>query len=561
MNWVIKENIDNDFVNKLSNELNISPILSSMLVKRDIKTFDQAKTFFRPNYEMLHDPFLMKDMSIAVERIQKALKEKESIMIFGDYDVDGTSSVALLSLYLESLGLNVTKYLPDRKKEGYGISINAIDNAFNKKQKLIIALDCGIKAHKQVDYAKEKGIEFIICDHHNPDKKIPQALAVLNPKRKDCEYPYKELCGCGVGFKLIQALETKQSKDNQIINYLDLVALAIAADVVPLTGENRILAFIGLQIINSNPKLGIHSLLKINPKKEYTISDLMFYVGPRINAAGRIKHASLALDLLMCNDVKSAEKLAVEIEELNTLRKEIERDITSQAIDQVDNLKENLNSIVVFDSDWNKGVIGIVASRLVDKYYKPSVVFCESSKGFLTASARSIKGLDLYLVINQCKEYIDQFGGHKYAAGLTIKKENLGAFKKRFESIVSQIIDNNVFEQELLIESKISLNEITPKFFRILKQFEPFGPGNKSPLFLSENIRLKGKPFELGKEKEHIKLNLTQDNKTSYSSVGFWFSNKFNNLENKENFSAVFNIDENNWKDLSSIQLKLKDLK
>lgn len=561
MNWVIKENIDNDFVNKLSNELNISPILSSMLVKRDIKTFDQAKTFFRPNYEMLHDPFLMKDMSIAVERIQKALKEKESIMIFGDYDVDGTSSVALLSLYLESLGLNVTKYLPDRKKEGYGISLNAIDNAFNKKQKLIIALDCGIKAHKQVDYAKEKGIEFIICDHHNPDKKIPQALAVLNPKRKDCEYPYKELCGCGVGFKLIQALETKQSKDNQIINYLDLVALAIAADVVPLTGENRILAFIGLQIINSNPKLGIHSLLKINPKKEYTISDLMFYVGPRINAAGRIKHASLALDLLMCNDVKSAEKLAVEIEELNTLRKEIERDITSQAIDQVDNLKENLNSIVVFDSDWNKGVIGIVASRLVDKYYKPSVVFCESSKGFLTASARSIKGLDLYLVINQCKEYIDQFGGHKYAAGLTIKKENLGAFKKRFESIVSQIIDNNVFEQELLIESKISLNEITPKFFRILKQFEPFGPGNKSPLFLSENIRLKGKPFELGKEKEHIKLNLTQDNKTSYSSVGFWFSNKFNNLENKENFSAVFNIDENNWKDLSSIQLKLKDLK
>ena len=561
MNWVIKQNTDKDFVNNLSNELNISPILSSMLVKRDIKTFDQAKTFFRPNYEMLHDPFLMKDMSIAVERIQKAVKEKESIMIFGDYDVDGTSSVALLSLYLESLGLNVTKYLPDRKKEGYGISINAIDNAFDKKQKLIIALDCGIKAHKQVDYAKEKGIEFIICDHHNPDIKIPNALVVLNPKRKDCTYPYKELCGCGVGFKLIQALETKQSKDNQIINYLDLVALAIAADVVPLTGENRILAFIGLQIINSNPKLGIHSLLKRNPKKEYTISDLMFYVGPRINAAGRIKHASLALDLLTCNDVKSVEKLALEIEELNTLRREIERDITSQAIDQVDNFKENFNSIVVFDSEWNKGVIGIVASRLVDKYYKPSVVFCESSKGFLTASARSIKGLDLYLAINQCKEYIVQFGGHKYAAGLTIKKENLGAFKKRFENIVSQIIQNNVFEQELLIESKISLNQITPKFFRILKQFEPFGPGNKSPLFLSENLRLKGKPFELGKEKEHIKLNLTQDNKTSYSSIGFWFSNKFNNLENKENFSAVFNIDENNWKDLSSIQLKLKDLK
>ncbi len=561
MNWVIKENVDNEFVSTLSKELNISPILSSMLIKRDIKTFDQAKTFFRPNFEMLHDPFLMKDMSIAVERIQKAVEKKESIMIFGDYDVDGTSSVALLSLYLESLGLCVTKYLPDRKNEGYGISINAIDNALKKKQKLIIALDCGIKAHKQVEYAKKKGIEFIICDHHNPEKNIPKALAVLNPKRKDCGYPYKELCGCGVGFKLVQAIESRHSNDNQIINYLDLVALAIAADVVPLTGENRVLAFIGLQIINSNPKLGIHCLLKKNIKKEYTISDLMFYVGPRINAAGRIKHASLALELLMCNEINSGEKLALEIDELNTSRREIEKDITNQAIDQVENSSKKLKSIVVFDSDWNKGVIGIVASRLVDKYYKPSIVFCESSEGFLTASARSIKGLDLYSVISQCKEYIDQFGGHKYAAGLTIKKENLEGFKKRFENIVSQTIDNNVFEQELLIESKINLSEITPKFFRILKQFEPFGPGNKSPVFLSENLQIKGKPLELGKEKEHIKLNLTQDNKNSYSSIGFWFSNKFNNLENKENFSAVFNIDENNWKDRSSIQLKLKDLK
>ena len=561
MNWVIKENNDNESVKTLSNELNISPILSSMLVNRDVKTFDEAKTFFRPNFEMLHDPFFMKDMSLAVERIQKAIKKNESIMIFGDYDVDGTSSVALLSLYLESLGLIVTKYLPDRKKEGYGISIKAIEHAFNKKQKLIIALDCGIKAHKQVEYAKEKGIEFIICDHHNPDKNLPKALAILNPKRKDCVYPYKELCGCGVGFKLIQGIETKQSKDNQIINYLDLVALAIAADVVPLTVENRVLAFIGLQIINSNPRPGIYSLLKTNIKKEYTISDLMYYVGPRINAAGRMKHASLALELLICNEINSAEKLALEIEELNTLRREIEKDITSQAIEQADNSSEKSNSIVVFNSDWNKGVIGIVASRLVDNYYKPSVVFCESSKGVLTASARSIKGLDLYLVINQCKDYIDQFGGHKYAAGLTIKKENLEGFKKRFEDIVSQTIDKDIFEQELLIESKISLSEITPKFFRILKQFEPFGPGNKSPLFLSENLRIKGKPFELGKGKEHIKFNLTQDNKTSYSSIGFWFSNKFNNLENKENFSAVYNIDENNWKDISNIQLKLKDLK
>ena len=306
MNWVINDNVDKESVEKLSDELNISPILSSMLVKREIRTFDQAKSFFRPNYNMLHDPFLMKDMTIAVERIQKAILVKESIMIFGDYDVDGTSSVALLTLYLESIGLIVTNYLPDRKTEGYGISIKAIDLAFQNKQKLIIALDCGIKAHNQVDYAIEKGIEFIICDHHNPDKNLPNALAVLNPKRIDCIYPYKELCGCGVGFKFVQAIESKQSKDNKIINYLDLVALAIAADVVPLTGENRVLAFIGLQIINSNPRLGIHSLLKKNIKKEYTISDLMFYVAPRINATGRIKQASLALELLISNNKNSA---------------------------------------------------------------------------------------------------------------------------------------------------------------------------------------------------------------------------------------------------------------
>jgi len=561
MNWVINDNVDKESVEKLSDELNISPILSSMLVKREIRTFDQAKSFFRPNYNMLYDPFLMKDMTIAVERIQKAILVKESIMIFGDYDVDGTSSVALLTLYLESIGLIVTNYLPDRKTEGYGISIKAIDLAFQNKQKLIIALDCGIKAHNQVDYAIEKGIEFIICDHHNPDKNLPNALAVLNPKRIDCIYPYKDLCGCGVGFKFVQAIESKQSKDNKIINYLDLVALAIAADVVPLTGENRILAFIGLQIINSKPRLGIHSLLKKNTKKEYTISDLMFYVAPRINATGRIKQASLALELLISDNKNSAETLALEIEGLNTLRREIEKEITTQAVDQVDNSDDKLNSIIVFDSKWNKGVIGIVASRLVDKYYKPSIVFCESSNGYLTASARSIKGVDLYSILDGCKEHIDQFGGHKYAAGLTIKKDNLEKFKTKFEKIVSKTTDNNFFEQELQIESKINLSEITPKFFRILKQFEPFGPGNKSPLFLSENLKLKGKPFEMGKEKEHIKLNLTQDYRLSFSSIGFWFSNKYKEIQNKENFSAVYNIDENFWKDVSSIQLQLKDLK
>ena len=561
MKWVINKNSETKVIDSLARELNISTVLSSMLVKRGVTTFEQAKDFFRPNFEKLHDPFLMKDMIEATSRIKTAIEKKEKIMIFGDYDVDGTCSVALLSMFLQSAaGLSVIEYIPDRVSEGYGISFNAIDLAKSSEIKLIIALDCGIKAFKQVEYAKENNIEFIICDHHSPDDKTPNATAILNPKRNDCSYPYKDLCGCGVGFKLIQAINTSLSLNKDLIYYLDLVSLAIAADVVPLTGENRIMSFLGLQIINSNPKPGLYSLLKLKPKKEYIISDLMFHVAPRINAAGRINHANKALKLIMSTDQQESDQLSNELELLNSKRKLLEKEMTEQAVNQAEQ-SENKSSIVVYSSNWNKGVIGIVASRLVDKFYKPTVVFTNSSNGMLSASLRSIKEIDLNIVLESCSHILEQHGGHKYAAGLVIKNENLQLFKEAFESAVENSHKEKVIEQELNIESIINFDQITPKFFRILKQFEPFGTGNRSPIFLTENISLKGKPFELGKNKEHIKLNLTQDKKTVFSSIGFWFTSKFSLLENKSNFSAAYTIEENNWKDRTTIQLNLKDLK
>ena len=561
MKWTINKNSETKVIDSLARELNISTVLSSMLVKRGVTTFEQAKDFFRPNFEKLHDPFLMKDMIEATSRIKTAIEKKEKIMIFGDYDVDGTCSVALLSMFLQSAaGLSVIEYIPDRVSEGYGISFNAIDLAKSSEIKLIIALDCGIKAFKQVNYAKENNIEFIICDHHSPDDKIPNATAILNPKRNDCSYPYKDLCGCGVGFKLIQAINTSLSLNKDLIYYLDLVSLAIAADVVPLTGENRIMSFLGLQIINSNPKPGLYSLLKLKPKKEYIISDLMFHVAPRINAAGRINHANKALKLIMSNDQQESDQLSNELELLNSKRKLLEKEMTEEAVNQAEQSK-NKSSIVVYSSNWNKGVIGIVASRLVDKFYKPTAVFTDSSNGMLSASLRSIKEIDLNIVLESCSHILEQHGGHKYAAGLVIKNENLQLFKEAFESAVENSHKEKVIEQELNIESIINFDQITPKFFRILKQFEPFGTGNRAPIFLTENISLKGKPFELGKDKEHIKLNLTQDKKTVFSSIGFWFTSKFSLLENKSNFSAAYTIEENNWKDRTTIQLNLKDLK
>ena len=563
MNWIIEENTDNRTIEQLSKELNVNKIISSMLVKRGIKTFNQAKDFFRPKINQLHDPFLMKDMNEAVNRILQAIENKEPMMIFGDYDVDGTSSVALLSSFLKDIGAKLSTYIPDRNNEGYGISLKAIDLAEKNKETLIIALDCGIKANDQVQYALKKEIDFIICDHHNPSNQLPNAYAILNPKRKDCKYPFKELCGCGVGFKLIQAINQRKGLEMEnIIHYLDLVAVAIAADIVPLIGENRILTYVGLQVINSNPRLGLHCLLQNNNKKEFNVGDLMFYVGPRINAAGRMDHASLALELLLEKELDKGEKLAEKIEELNIQRREIEKNITEQALKKIDNEnKLNSNSTVVFEKSWNKGVIGIVASRLIEKHYKPTIVFCKSKEGNLTGSARSIKDVDLYKILEKCKANILKFGGHKYAAGLTIEENDYASFKESFEKAVGDYINNKLPENEIRIESKIELSSITPKFFRILNQFEPFGPGNRRPIFLSEHLSLKGGLNKIGKNREHLKLSVSQESDKTFSAIGFWLSEKATSISSNSTFSMLYTIDENTWNGITTIQLKIKDIK
>ena len=563
MNWKIEENKDPQAIEQLSKELNVDKVISSMLIKRGIKTFNQAKDFFRPNIKQLHDPFLMKDMDKAVSRILQAIEEKESIMIFGDYDVDGTSSVALLSSFLNEIGADLSTYIPDRNNEGYGISLKAIDLAKKKKETLIIALDCGIKANDQIQYALKKGIDFIICDHHNPSNQLPNAYAILNPKRKDCKYPFKELCGCGVGFKLIQAINKRKGLEiENIISYLDLVAVAIAADIVPLIGENRILTYVGLQLINSNPRMGLHCILKNNKKKEFNIGDLIFYIAPRINAAGRMDHAALALELLLEKDLNKAEKLAEKIEKLNLKRREVEKNITEHALKKiVDEGNPKSNSTVVFEESWNKGVIGIVASRIIEKHYKPTIVFCMSKDGNLTGSARSIHGVDLYEILQECKASILQFGGHKYAAGLTIEKENFKIFKTSFEKAVKNYVKNKLPVKEIKIESKIILNSITPKFFRILNQFEPFGPENKRPIFLSENLNLKGELNKIGKNREHLKLSVSQESDKTFSAIGFWLSEKATSISPNSTFSMLYTIDENTWNGITSIQLKIKDIK
>lgn len=563
MNWIIEKNTDNRTIKQLSKELNVNKIISSMLVKRGIKTFNQAKDFFRPKINQLHDPFLMKDMNEAVNRILQAIENKEPMMIFGDYDVDGTSSVALLSSFLKDIGAKLSTYIPDRNNEGYGISLKAIDLAEKNKETLIIALDCGIKANDQVQYALKKEIDFIICDHHNPSNQLPNAYAILNPKRKDCKYPFKELCGCGVGFKLIQAINQRKGLEMEnIIHYLDLVAVAIAADIVPLIGENRILTYVGLQVINSNPRLGLHCLLQNNNKKEFNVGDLMFYVGPRINAAGRMDHASLALELLLEKELDKGKKLAEKIEELNIQRREIEKNITEQALKKIDNEnKLNSNSTVVFEKSWNKGVIGIVASRLIEKHYKPTIVFCKSKDGNLTGSARSIKDVDLYKILEKCKANILKFGGHKYAAGLTIEENDYASFKESFEKAVGDYINNKLPENEIRIESKIELSSITPKFFRILNQFEPFGPGNRRPIFLSEHLSLKGGLNKIGKNREHLKLSVSQESDKTFSAIGFWLSEKATSISSNSTFSMLYTIDENTWNGITTIQLKIKDIK
>lgn len=562
MRWTLKPKPESKSIEALQKALQVDGVVATLLLQRGIETYEQAKAFFRPSLDHLHDPYLMKDMDKAVARIEKAIANQENILVYGDYDVDGTTSVALMASYLKTKHDLVYTYIPDRHKEGYGISFEGVEFASENNFTLIIALDCGIKSVDKVAHAKQLGIDFIICDHHRPDETLPDAIAVLDPKREDCKYPYKELCGCGVGFKLIQALAKKDGETiNDLVPYLDLVATAIGADIVPIDGENRILAFHGLQVINSNPRLGIKAILAEVKKTELTITDVVFIVAPRINAAGRMKHGDFAVRLLTEENGTLAAKYASEINEYNLNRRETDKVITEEALLQIENNKEqNRLTTVVYHPEWHKGVIGIVASRLTETYYRPTLVFTKSGDT-LAASARSVKGFDVYNALEACAEHIEQFGGHKYAAGLTLLEENYEAFKQAFEDEVTKTIDRNLLTPEIKIDAKINLEDITPKFYRILKQFAPFGPNNMTPVFLTENLMDTGYGKQVGEEKTHLRITVAQPNSENFVGIGFGMGDKINLISNKKRFNAVYSIDENEWNGNVSLQLKLRDIK
>lgn len=561
MRWKLLPKPQQHIVDHLAEALAIDKKLATILAQRNISSFEEAKHFFRPALTDLHDPFLMKDMENAVLRIENAIENEENILIYGDYDVDGTTSVSLLYAYLKTYYPKIATYIPDRYNEGYGISYQGIDFADDNDFTLIIALDCGIKAIEKVTYASEKGIDFIICDHHKPGDQIPNAIAVLNAKREDCGYPYKELCGCGVGFKLIQALATRRNQTiNDLVPYLDLVATAIAADIVPMTGENRVLAFYGLQVINTKPRNGIKALIHQLNKEKLTITDVVFIIAPRINAAGRIHHGNYAVELLTEMDFDTAVEVASGIEAFNTERKELDKKITEAALYQIeDNHETDHFTTVVFNENWHKGVIGIVASRLTETYYRPTIVFTKSN-GKLTASARSVKGFDIYNAIDACSEYIEQFGGHKYAAGLTIREDNFDKFKFKFEEVVKKTITEEQLTPEIEIDTPLELSEITPKFYRIIQQMAPFGPLNRKPVFKTDDVKDTGYGKTVGADNAHLKLTVCEDSdRNSFGAIGFGLGNKDHLI--KSSFDIAYTLDENTWKGNTSLQLVLKDLK
>ena len=561
MRWTLKTATNPRVVQQLSEDLSIDTTLSKLLVQRGVHSFEAAKKFFRPSLEDLHDPFLLKDMDIAVSRIEKAIANNENILIYGDYDVDGTTSVSLVASYLKTITTSISTYIPDRYDEGYGISYKGIDFAADNNFSIIVALDCGIKAINKVSYATAKNIDFIICDHHKPGNKIPDAIAVLNPKRNDCSYPYDELCGCGVGFKLVQALASNRGQTiEHLTQYLDLVATAIAADIVPMTGENRVLTYFGLQVINSNPRNGIKAIIQQIDKKVLTITDVVFMIAPRINAAGRIKHGNAAVELLTEANFDQALEFAKKINNYNSERRVLDAEITKEALLQIEkNQEKEKFTTVVFDEKWHKGVIGIVASRLIETYYRPTLVFTKSGDK-LAASARSVKGFDVYDALEKCSEFIEQFGGHKYAAGLTLEPTNYAAFKNKFEEVVASSIERELLIPEITIDASLELSDINPKFFRIIQQMGPFGPQNMKPVFTTTSVRDNGYGKTVGSDKTHLKLNIIHgaDQKT-YNAIGFGLGDKMKFIEN--DFDIAYSLDENEWNGNTSIQLLLKDLK
>ena len=559
MRWLVQPIPELNAVQSLAKALAVPRAVAQLLVQRGITNFDVAKQFFRPNWHHLHDPFLMKDMDVAVCRLQQAINKKETVMVLGDYDVDGTSSVALLMHYLQRQHIRVMSYIPDRFAEGYGLSHQAINKAVTEGVELLFTLDCGIKAISLIADANQKGIDVIVCDHHTPGEQLPAAHAVLDPKRPDCTYPFKGLCGCGVVFKLIQAhASTLGIEVQELQPYLDLVATASAADIVPIVDENRVLTYFGMQVYQQSPRPGLMVLLGERKDSDISVSDLVFRVAPRINAAGRMKHGTYAVELLLSENIEEATKRAEEIEGFNENRKALDREITEQALSQIEETNQtDKASTIVYDPDWNKGVIGIVASRLIEKHYKPTVVFTRSGD-VLTASARSVKGFDLYEALFACQEHLIQFGGHKYAAGLTVNPEQYTGFCRHFEEVVSKLIQPEQQERILSIDMEIPITEITPKFYRIVNQMAPFGPGNMRPVLLSKGVADRGYAKRVGSDETHLKCSFVAGNQ-SIDAIGFGLGDDLEIVQSSA-CDIAYVVDENEWNGKTSLQLNLKGI-
>jgi len=558
--WRLSKNLDSNIVSSLGNELNVSNIIAELLVKRDIYTFSEAKTFFRPQLEDLIDPFLMKGMYGAANKIKEALIESQKIMIYGDYDVDGTTSVALLYSYLTTQNANVIYYIPDRYNEGYGLSKLGIEKAKEEEVSLLIVIDCGIKAIEQVEIANSYEIDVIICDHHNPGKTLPKAMSILNPKQSDCEYPYKELCGCGIGFKLIQAIEQEKEQGlNSILEYLDLVAIAICADIVPMTGENRLLASLGLKLINKNLRPGLAYFLK-NKQKKINVSDLIFTIAPRINAAGRMKHGKHAVELLISKEENEISSKARVIELFNTERKLLDEKITNEALEQIETLSELDNlTTVVFRPDWHKGVIGIVASRLIEHHYRPTVVLTKSGDIY-AGSVRSVKGFDVYEALLACSDFIIQFGGHKYAAGLTLDPSKYSDFKRAFEKEVSSRILPDQLVPSISYDMEVTLDKLTQPVYRIINQMSPFGPLNRQPLFYIKNCEDNGGTKLVGVDNNHLRLEIKDETEINFSGIGFEMGEYISEIKTKNTFSILAHLQNNEFNGNSKLQLLIKDI-
>ena len=565
--WILRESTEPETVRQLSSELGVDPVLAELLVQRGVRTFHQARSFFRPSLDDLHDPFLMTDMEKAVERVHDAVISGEKILVYGDYDVDGTTAVSLVYSFLRRLTRAVDFYIPERYDEGYGVSYKGIDWAQENGFGLIITLDCGIKANEKVEYARDKGIDMIICDHHLPENELPRAVAVLDPKREDCHYPFDDLSGCGVGFKLVQAYSKRYDIPfESLIPLLDLLVVSIASDLVSVTDENRVLAHFGLKQLNGNPREGLLAMIQLSGLEptHITIDDIVFKIGPRINAAGRMESGRIAVELLTASDVEEAIRIGTEINEHNNERKNIDRRITQEALEMVHsgNCLSSGNATIVYNPLWHKGVVGIVASRLVEAFYKPTIVFTQSQGGFVTGSARSVHGFDLYDAIESCSDLLENFGGHLYAAGLTLKEENLPAFCARIEKAISGTIIPEMQTPVVDVDARLNFSQITPKFLRILKQFHPFGPGNSAPVFLTENVYDNGMGRKVGAEGGHLKLELIQESHPYHhiSAIAFNMADFFDHIKAGNPIDVCYSIVENYYRGTANTQLRVKDM-